>query len=119
MVTRRNRAAWCAPRRPGPDWCSGRGSCCWPPRVWGTGFRWAPVAFWSMSERGHMWTVDESTYKPVSQHHSETIFTIGNGYLASRGTFEEGHPEERRTTFLHGVFDSVAGAIAEIANVPD
>lgn len=65
------------------------------------------------------WTVDESTYTPVSQHHSETIFTIGNGYLGSRGTFEEGHPEERRTTFLHGVFDSVAGAIAEIANVPD
>jgi kojibiose phosphorylase len=66
-----------------------------------------------------MWTVQETVFDPATMHHSETIFTIGNGYLASRGTFEEGHPAEWRTTFLHGVLDVIPIAYTEIANMPD
>lgn len=66
-----------------------------------------------------MWTVDEVAVDLSGQHHAETIFTIGNGYLSSRGTFEEGHAGEWRTTFLHGVFDAVPVAFTEIANMPD
>ena len=66
-----------------------------------------------------MWHVEEGSFDRANQHHAETIFTIGNGYLSTRGTFEEGLPGERRTTFLHGVFDAVPIAATEIANVPD
>jgi kojibiose phosphorylase len=52
-------------------------------------------------------------------HHHETIFTIGNGYLCTRGSFEEGFPGDRRATFIHGVFDDMPIAFTELANAPD
>ncbi|WP_322508589.1 glycoside hydrolase family 65 protein [Anaerolinea sp.] len=66
-----------------------------------------------------LWTVTEETFNPKTQHHSETIFTSGNGYLESRGAFEEGYPGERRTTFLHGVFDDIPISFTELVNAPD
>ena len=66
-----------------------------------------------------MWTITENSFDPVSQHHKETIFTIGNGYLSTRGAFEEGYPGEHRATFVHGVFDDVPISFTELANAPD
>lgn len=66
-----------------------------------------------------MWTVSESVLDFDSIHHKETIFTIGNGYLSTRGAFEEPYPNERRATFVHGVFDDVPIAFTELANAPD
>lgn len=66
-----------------------------------------------------MWTITENSFNPASQHHKETIFTIGNGYLSTRGAFEEGYPGEHRATFVHGVFDDVPVVFTELANAPD
>lgn len=66
-----------------------------------------------------MWLLEERLGGAESQHHRETLFTIGNGYLSTRGTFEEGLPDEWRTTFLHGVFDAAPFGFTELANVPD
>jgi kojibiose phosphorylase len=66
-----------------------------------------------------MWTLTETTFDPQKQHHHETIFTIGNGYLCTRGSFEEGYPADRRATFVHGVFDAVPVVFTELANAPD
>jgi len=66
-----------------------------------------------------MWTITEKAFQPNQQHHKETIFTIGNGYLSTRGAFEEGYPGDRRATFVHGVFDDVPLVFTELANVPD
>lgn len=66
-----------------------------------------------------MWTVDEDGFDAGALHHGETVFTIGNGYLSTRGALEEAFPGEWRTTFLHGVFDAVPLGVTEIANVPD
>ena len=65
------------------------------------------------------WRVVEHTFNPEKQHHSETIFTIGNGYLSTRGAFEEGFPGDSRATFIHGVFDDVPVVFTELANAPD
>ncbi len=65
------------------------------------------------------WSVTETGFSPERIHHSETIFTIGNGYMGSRGVFEEAFPGEVRSTFLHGVFDDVPVFFTELANVPD
>ncbi|HXF85461.1 MAG TPA: glycoside hydrolase family 65 protein [Anaerolineales bacterium] len=66
-----------------------------------------------------MWTVSENILDLASIHHKETIFTIGNGYLCTRGAFEESYPNERRATLIHGVFDDVPVAFTELANAPD
>ncbi len=70
-------------------------------------------------ERAAEWQVREDEWSPQKQHHRETVFTVGNGLMASRGVFEEGYPDEWRATFVHGVFDEVPVAVTEIANVPD
>ncbi|MGQ0600532.1 MAG: glycoside hydrolase family 65 protein [Anaerolineales bacterium] len=66
-----------------------------------------------------MWTVTEDSFDPKSQLHKETIFTIGNGYLCTRGAFEEGYPGDHRATFVHGVFDAAPIVITELTNAPD
>ena len=66
-----------------------------------------------------MWTISENVFDPRRLHHHETIFTIGNGYLATRGAFEEGYAGDRRATFIHGVFDAAPIVVTELANAPD
>jgi kojibiose phosphorylase len=66
-----------------------------------------------------MWILEETSFEPGAQHHKETIFTTGNGYLSTRGAFEEGYPGDRRATFVHGVFDDVPISFTELANAPD
>ncbi|RMD81442.1 MAG: hypothetical protein D6823_02260, partial [Chloroflexi bacterium] len=66
-----------------------------------------------------MWILAEDAFNPAQQYHKETIFTIGNGYLATRGAFEEGYPNDRRATFIHGVFDDAPIVVTELANAPD
>ena len=65
------------------------------------------------------WIISEDLFEPKKQHHKETIFTIGNGYLCTRGAFEEGYPTDRRATFIHGVFDEAPIVFTELANAPD
>ena len=66
-----------------------------------------------------MWKITEELFEPEKQHHKETIFTIGNGYLSTRGAFEEGYPDDSRATFVHGVFDDAPIVFTELANAPD
>ncbi len=65
------------------------------------------------------WVIKETQLDAADLHHSETVFTIGNGYLGTRGVLEEGYPDEMRSTFVHGVFDDVPLVFSELANVPD
>src|SRR5512134_3100492 len=66
-----------------------------------------------------LWSITEDSFVPKKQHHKETIFTIGNGYLCTRGAFEEGYPGDSRATFIHGVFDEAPIVFTELANAPD
>ncbi|MGH2543626.1 MAG: HAD-IA family hydrolase, partial [Ardenticatenaceae bacterium] len=71
------------------------------------------------AQRADNWRVSEDKWRPADQHHRETVFTTGNGLMASRGVFEEGHIGERRATFMHGVYDDVPIVFTELANLPD
>ena len=66
-----------------------------------------------------LWKIVEESFDPKTQHHRESILTIGNGYLCTRGAFEEGYPGDRRATFVHGVFDAAPVVLSELANAPD
>ncbi|MEA5573333.1 glycoside hydrolase family 65 protein [Calothrix sp. UHCC 0171] len=65
------------------------------------------------------WNISEAIFNAAHLHHQETVFTIGNGYLGTRGTFEEGYLDENPATFIHGVYDDVAVVTTELVNVPN
>jgi kojibiose phosphorylase len=65
------------------------------------------------------WLITETCFDLTRQNHAETIFTIGNGYLGTRGAHEERYSGEERTTFIHGVFDDVPIVFTELVNAPD
>ncbi len=69
--------------------------------------------------RAAAWRVSEPAFEPEKQHHRETIFTIGNGYLGTRGSFEERFPEDRQATLIHGIYDHRPIVFTELANAPD
>ncbi|HDD25282.1 MAG TPA: beta-phosphoglucomutase, partial [Chloroflexi bacterium] len=65
------------------------------------------------------WIVTETDFDPARLHHRETVFTLGNGYLGIRGTFEEGYPGAWPATFIHGLYDDVPIAHTELVNCPN
>ncbi len=65
------------------------------------------------------WYVNEPKFEADRQHHRETIFTLGNGYLSTRGSFEESYPLDRQATLIHGMWDDVPVVFTELANAPD
>jgi beta-phosphoglucomutase len=65
------------------------------------------------------WTLIEPEFDPAKLRTRETVFTIGNGYLGTRGSFEEGYPHALPATLVHGVYDDVPGVYTELANCPD
>ncbi len=65
------------------------------------------------------WTLIEPRFDPAQLRARETVFTIGNGYLGTRGSFEEGYPDALPATLVHGVYDDVPGVYTELANCPD
>ncbi|MFS0516310.1 beta-phosphoglucomutase [Nostoc sp. UIC 10607] len=65
------------------------------------------------------WILIETQFDPEQLHSKETVFTIGNGYLGTKGSFEEGYPHALPATFIHGVYDDVPVVYTELANCPD
>jgi kojibiose phosphorylase len=65
------------------------------------------------------WLITETEFNPNTLHHKETVFTIGNGYLGTRGAFEEGYPDAWPATLVHGLFDDAPVVYTELANVPN
>jgi kojibiose phosphorylase len=65
------------------------------------------------------WTVIETQFEPSQLNHKETLFSLSNGYLGTRGTFEEGYPGACTATFINGVYDDVAVMHTELVNCPD
>ncbi|WP_420631005.1 beta-phosphoglucomutase [Candidatus Leptofilum sp.] len=65
------------------------------------------------------WRVVEPHFDPAKQHHRETIFTIGNGFLGTRGSLEERYPGDRQATLVHGLYDKAPVVFTTLANAPD
>ena len=65
------------------------------------------------------WHVDKSGFDLPRANTSETLFTVGNGRLGTRGTLEEGHRGELSGTYLSGVYDSHDAPVIDLVNAPD
>jgi beta-phosphoglucomutase len=65
------------------------------------------------------WHILETKFDPNNLRSLETVFTTGNGYLGTRGTFEEGFPADQAATLINGLFDDVPIVYTELANTPN
>lgn len=65
------------------------------------------------------WKLTEDHVPDEDMHVHETLFTLGNGYLGSRGVFEEGLPGSYAGTYLAGVYDESDTQSSEIVNLPN
>ena len=65
------------------------------------------------------WNIIETEFNPDSLHHKETVFTLSNGYLGTRGSYEEGYPQDSAATLINGVYDDVAISHTELVNCPN
>ena len=65
------------------------------------------------------WIIRETQFDREQLNYKETVFTIGNGYLGTRGSFEEGLPDAQPATFINGLYDDVPIYYTELVNCPD
>ncbi len=66
------------------------------------------------------WQISEAPFNPSKLHHAETIYSIGNGYMGVRATFEEGYAGELASTLIHGIFDQGVGELVpELVSLPN
>ncbi len=70
-------------------------------------------------QQASLWTVSETTLDPARLPAQETVFTVGNGYVGTRGTFEEGYPGREPVTLVHGLWDDVPIVFTELVNAPN
>jgi trehalose/maltose hydrolase-like predicted phosphorylase len=67
----------------------------------------------------NLWQITEERFEPNKMHAQESVYSIGNGYFATRGTFEEHYFGANPATLLYGLFDSIPIGKEELANAPD
>ncbi len=65
------------------------------------------------------WTVVENSWDPQRANYFETILTVGNGRLGTRGSLEERHTGVLPGTFLAGVYDDYDSPVTDLVNAPD
>ena len=65
------------------------------------------------------WILIESEIETEKINVNETLFTLGNGFLGSRGVLEEGTEKSYAGTYLAGIYDSLNEEPAEIVNCPN
>ena len=65
------------------------------------------------------WVLTKNEFDTDKIKLNETLFTLGNGFLGSRGVLEEGHEESYAGTYIAGIYDSLNNDPAEIVNCPN
>ncbi|MBN2689286.1 MAG: glycoside hydrolase family 65 protein [Gammaproteobacteria bacterium] len=65
------------------------------------------------------WWVVEEKFDVNKINFYETIFSIGNGYIGSRGSLEATHTAAFPQTFINGIFDHNDSSISHMVNMPD
>ncbi|MEE8400942.1 MAG: glycosyl hydrolase family 65 protein [Candidatus Hydrothermarchaeaceae archaeon] len=65
------------------------------------------------------WQIFENEWNPELQNVNETLFTLGNGYIGSRGILEEIPPNCRPGMFFAGIYGSSGAIVPELINAPN
>src|SRR5215468_3194589 len=65
------------------------------------------------------WILIEEGFTPAREHEVESLFSIANGYVGSRGSLAEGSALSAPATFVAGVFSSGVGCVPELVRLAD
>jgi len=65
------------------------------------------------------WLIMENGYSPRGLKAKESIFTLGNGYIGSRGIYEEIPDGTEVGTYIAGIYDKAASMVPELVNAPN
>ncbi|CAN5188710.1 glycoside hydrolase family 65 protein [soil metagenome] len=65
------------------------------------------------------WHLIEDRFIPALAPAHESLFSIGNGYLSTRGSFEESLTGEVRASFIQGLFVNPPGELPLLGAIPD
>lgn len=65
------------------------------------------------------WILVEEGFEPAREHEIESLFTVANGYLGTRGSLQEGTSLSLPATFVAGVFNRPPDSIRELVVAPD
>lgn len=67
-----------------------------------------------------LWSIEEFPFQPERQLYYETVFAIGNGYLGTRASFEEGYAGDSPATLIHGIYNHAPGQLVpDLVNAPN
>lgn len=65
------------------------------------------------------WVILQDKYNPEENLNYESLFCLTNGYLGTRGSYEEGTIKSIPCTYINGVFDKSETFMRELANLPN
>lgn len=65
------------------------------------------------------WWIEEKEFDIHKINYYETVFTVGNGYLGTRGSLEDTHTAGFPQTFINGVFDQHDSTISHMVCTPN
>lgn len=65
------------------------------------------------------WLIPDDSFAVEDQTLKESIFTLGNGYIGSRGTYEETPLRSHPGTFFAGIYNRNGQKVAELLNAPN
>jgi len=65
------------------------------------------------------WIFTRNKFNSEETKLNTTLFTLGNGYIGSRGVLAEGTEESYPGTYIAGIYDSINNDPAEIVNCPN
>lgn len=65
------------------------------------------------------WLITQCGWDQRNQGVRETQFTLGNGYLGSRGILEELPYDAYPGTYIAGVYDRIGAMVTELVNLPN
>ncbi len=62
------------------------------------------------------WLIKQREWEKHKQGAIESKFTLGNGYLGSRGILEEMPYDAHAGTYIAGVYDRIGSMVTELVN---
>ena len=65
------------------------------------------------------WLIRETSWERSEQGIRESQFTLGNGYICSRGVLEEIPYDAYPGTYMAGLYDNAGSQVTEIVNLPN
>ncbi|MBU2043662.1 MAG: hypothetical protein KJ619_00310 [Candidatus Omnitrophica bacterium] len=66
-----------------------------------------------------LWLIKETEFVRGLQDIRETQFSLGNGYLGSRGVYEEIPYDCSPGTYIAGLYDKMSAQVSELVNLPN